>query len=95
MGAEAIKEGYTSHHISIKSREAMEVTGVTDVVSFDEQSVVLNTVCGNMEIDGSSLHIHVLNMEQGVVTMDGRIDSITYYEDESSDQGRKSGFFEV
>ena len=92
MCADGIKEGYMSHHISLKSRESMEVTGVTDVVSFDEQTVVLNTVCGNMEIDGSSLHIHVLSMEQGIVTMDGRIDSVTYYEDETSEKNAKSGF---
>ncbi len=92
MNADGMKEGYLSHQVSIKSRESMEVTGVTDVVSFDEQTVVLNTVCGNMEIDGSSLHIHVLSMEQGIVTMDGRIDSVTYYEDEASDKSGKSGF---
>jgi len=93
MGAEGTKENYMSHQISVKSRESMEVTGVTDVISFDEESVVLSTICGNMEIAGASLHIHVLSMEQGVVTMDGRIDSIMYYEQESSEKSEKGKFF--
>lgn len=93
MSAEGVKESCLSHHVSMKGRESMEVTGVTDVVSFDEQTVILNTVCGSMEIGGSSLHIHVLSMEQGNVMMDGKIDSVTYYEDESSEKSTKGGLF--
>jgi hypothetical protein len=40
--------------------------------------VILETVCGNMTVEGASLHIHVLSIEEGVVTMDGRVDSIQY-----------------
>ncbi len=93
MGAEENKGDYTVHHISLKNREAMEITGVTDVISFDDQSVILNTVCGNMEIDGASLHIHILSMEQGTVTLDGRIDSVTYYEEDTSEKSSKRGLF--
>ena len=71
----------------------MEISGVTDVISFDERSVVLNTVCGNMAVDGASLHIHVLSMEQGLVTMDGKIDSVTYYEQDHDESNIKRGFF--
>ncbi len=93
MGAEISKGNCMTHQISLKNRESMEVSGVTDVISFDEQSVVLSTVCGNMAVDGASLHIHVLSMEQGIVTMDGRIDSVTYYEQESTENDGKRGFF--
>ena len=77
----------------MQERESLEVHGVTDVISFDEQMVVLHTVCGTMEIDGASLHIHVLNIEQGIVTMDGRIDSISYYETGNSEKDEKNSFF--
>lgn len=93
MNTETTKSNRSAHRVEMKSRESMEVQGVTDVISFDEQAVVLSTVCGNMEIDGSSLHIHVLSMEQGIVTMDGRIDSITYYEQNSEEKNGKGGFF--
>ena len=72
-------------------RREITVSGVTDVVSFDEQTVVLDTVCGGMTVDGDRLHIHILNMEQGIVTMDGRIDAITYFENDSNKEN--GGFF--
>lgn len=93
MSTEVTKGNCMAHQISLKNRESMEVSGVTDVVSFDEHSVILNTICGNMAVDGASLHIHVLSMEQGIVTMDGRIDSVTYYEQESDENDGKHGFF--
>ena len=93
MSAEVSKGSCMTHQISLKNRESMEVSGVTDVISFDEQSVILSTVCGNMEIDGSSLHIHVLSMEQGIVAMDGRVDSVTYYEQEPAEKDGQRGFF--
>ncbi|MBQ8416937.1 MAG: sporulation protein YabP [Clostridia bacterium] len=94
MNTEVGKNNHQNkHHVSLHSRESMEIHGVTDVISFDEESVVLNTVCGNMAVEGSSLHIHVLSMEEGIVTLDGRIDSLTYFERESNDKGSKNGFF--
>lgn len=92
MSTEASKANNRAvHSVSMAGRETMEIRGVTDVISFDEQTVALSTVCGNMEIGGSGLHIHVLSMEDGVVTMDGRIDSVTYYE--SSSDEKSGGFF--
>ena len=93
MGTELITGNCLAHQISLKSREMMEISGVTDVISFDEQSVVLSTICGNMEIDGTSLHVRVLSMEQGIVTLDGKIDSVTYYDQEADEKDGKRGFF--
>ena len=93
MNAEIGKSEKKQQKVVIESRNAMEVNGVTDVISFDEQSVVLSTVCGNLNIEGSQLHIHVLSMEQGIVTLDGNIDSITYYAPQNSEGNEKGGFF--
>lgn len=93
MNAEAAKNNRAEHKLTLLGRESVEVRGVTDVISFDEQAVVLNTVCGSLAVEGSSLHIHVLSIEQGIVTMDGRVDSISYYETENSEKSGKSGFF--
>ena len=82
-----------AHRIQLLGRKSMEVCGVTDVISFDEQLVVLNTVCGNMEIEGSSLQIYVLNIAEGLVSLDGLVDSIRYYETNQSEKDGKNGFF--
>ena len=44
-----------AHRIQLLERKSLEVCGVTDVISFDEQLVVLSTVCGSMEIEGNAL----------------------------------------
>lgn len=93
MSAEAATNGCERHRVSVLGRGSLEVFGVTDVMSFDEQTVTLATTCGTMEIVGASLHIHVLNVEEGTVTMSGRIDSITYFDTDSSEKEDKNGFF--
>ena len=93
MNAETAKVNRTAHQITLQGRASMEVRGVTDVIRFDEQNVLLNTVCGNLAVEGEGLHIHVLSMEQGIVTMDGRIDAISYYEVASDSENARGGFF--
>ena len=93
MNVEAERSRRAEHRLTLGGRETLEVRGVTDVLNFDEQTVVLNTLCGGMEVGGNALHIRVLNIEEGVVAMDGKIDSISYYEQEIGEKGDKSGFF--
>ncbi len=93
MSVEMTKTGGAEHKITLQKREAMEVLGVTDVISFDEQEVVLETVCGRLAVEGSNLHVQVLNIENGVVSMEGRINSVVYYETESAEKDDKNGFF--
>ena len=93
MNTDAERGRKNEHRISLRQRESMEINGVTDVVSFDEQAVVLQTVCGTMTVEGSSLHIHVLSMEEGIVTLDGKIFSISYEDTDDGDPNAKGTFF--
>ena len=68
------------HSISSSSREGIKIDGVVDVVSFDERGVALETVVGNMAVEGEGLHVTVLNITDGKVEVDGRINGIYYYE---------------
>jgi len=93
MSTETAKLNGAEHKILLNARKTLEINGVTEVVSFDEQTVILNTVCGGLAVDGMSLHIRVLNLEQGIVTVDGRIDNLGYYETERDEKSSKGGFF--
>ena len=93
MNAETARTQQAEHRLTLCARGHLEIRGVTDVVNFDDQTVVLNTLCGGMEIGGSSLHIHVLDIGEGVVSMDGTIDSISSYEQEPDEKSEKNGFF--
>lgn len=72
------KKSLKPHSISWRDRMQGSVTGVTDVLSFDENSVVLETEKGRMTLKGKDLHIGRLMLEQGEVELEGAIDSIVY-----------------
>lgn len=79
------------HSVSISERKHMEISGVTDVISFDEFSVVLSSVCGGMEIEGSNLHIANLNLSDGRVSVEGTVNGVFYYDE--TEKGKKEGLF--
>ena len=68
------------HSISSCGRDGISIEGVVDVVSFDERGVALETVVGGMAVEGEDLHVTVLNITDGKVEIDGRINGIYYYE---------------
>jgi sporulation protein YabP len=68
------------HSFSSSAREGMNISGVCDVISFDENGVALRTDCGEMAIEGEGLHITVLNITDGNVVIEGRINGLYYYE---------------
>lgn len=78
------------HSISLKDRCDMHIEGVTDVESFDERSVVLKTLCGDMAIEGNDLKIAVLEIDAGIVVLSGTVSGVYYYE---TQQEEKRGFF--
>lgn len=66
------------HQLTLKEREQMHISGVTDVESFDEQAVKLITTCGALSISGTGLHISELQLETGDIRLSGHVDSFVY-----------------
>ncbi len=66
------------HTLTIDGRNRATVTGVTDVDSFNEAMIVLNTSAGAMTLVGSALHIAKLNLEDGQLLVEGQIDALEY-----------------
>lgn len=77
------------HSLVMEDRSTMSVTGVRDVDSFDESTVIVFTDAGELTVKGSDLHIKNLNTEAGEVSLEGKISALSY-----DDQVvRESGFF--
>lgn len=77
-----------SHRLMIDNREKGALTGILDVISFDENTIVLDTDMGLLTIKGKDLHVSRLTLEKGEIDMEGHMDSFVY----SSNEGyRKSG----
>ena len=66
------------HNIIMEDRKKLSVSGVTDIDSFDEQTIIAITDLGELTIRGWNLHITRLNLEQSELLVDGEISSLTY-----------------
>ena len=77
------------HVISLSDRRALSVSGVQDVDSFDETTIVIYTVQGELTVKGNDLLINRLNIESGDLTMEGTVESLTY----TDVRERSGGFF--
>lgn len=77
-------ENVESHCLTLENREKLNLTGVSDVDSFNEQEVIAVCSCGELSIKGEMLHIEELNLETGTVSLSGKISSLTYSEKFSS-----------
>ena len=72
----------------MQNRSSLSITGIRDVVSFDENQVILDTDMGLLTIKGKELHVSRLTLEKGEVDVDGTADSLVY---SSNEAYRKSG----
>ncbi|MCI9570155.1 MAG: sporulation protein YabP [Lachnospiraceae bacterium] len=77
-----------SHRLIINNREKGSLTGILDVISFDENMIVLDTDMGLLTIKGKDLHVSRLTLEKGEIDLEGRTDSFVYSSNESY---RKAG----
>lgn len=68
------------HDIILNSRNKLSINGIKEIVNFDENTVSLKTVCGDLVIDGEDIHISVLNIEKGEIEMNGKITGLTYFD---------------
>lgn len=76
------------HKLTLDGRNRLNLTGVTEVESFDEGMVVLHTTRGTLVVRGEGLHLQLLSLDGGQVHVDGTVHSLTY-----EDEGRVSGGF--
>ena len=74
------------HRMVLEGRKNCRLQGVKDVLAFDANAVVLETVEGTLTISGSELHVSRLTLEKGEIDIDGRVDSYVYTESTSFSQ---------
>ena len=75
------------HTVNMEGRGRMTLTGVMDVPSFCEQTIVADTSEGALTIIGEELHISRLHLGEGVVQIEGRVSALEYA-DRPSAKGR-------
>lgn len=68
------------NNIVIENREKMTISGVTDVLSFDDQIIIVETNLGLLTVKGENLKINKLNIDTSDFSLNGNITGISYSE---------------
>ncbi len=87
------KKTNVPHSLILENRKKLALSGVSDVDSFDDQSITAYTDIGELIIRGKNLHINKLNLESGELHLDGEIYSMIYTENQSSNTSFFSKLF--
>ena len=77
-------EEHLPHKLQLNDREQLTMTGVSEVVSFEESAVVLRTSLGTLVVQGRDLQLKTLSLEGGNVAVSGTVCALTYEEPRSS-----------
>ncbi|MFW5992045.1 MAG: sporulation protein YabP [Halanaerobiaceae bacterium] len=71
-------------NLNLKNRRNMEMSGVNEVISFNEDRVVLQTTEGILNIRGKELNIEQLNLDDGKIKIAGLFFSLEYSDKKNS-----------
>ena len=77
------------HKLTLNERKSLTMTGVTEVISFDDTAVVLNTSLGTLTVQGAGLQLKTLSLDGGQVAVDGNVSSLFYEEPRSGSWKRR------
>lgn len=85
------KVDFKNQNILVENRKNMTITGVDQVDSFNDNTIILRTIKGGLTIKGEELNIGQLNLDSGNVKIDGTINGIIYNNKDSSSKGNIIG----
>ena len=78
----------SNHNIIIEDRKKLTLSGVKDVISFVDETLLLETVLGRLTVKGAGLHIVNFDTASGDLFAEGKIYAAVYTSDE-----KNGGFF--
>lgn len=66
------------NNIIIENREKAIISGVTEVIGFDERQIAMDTIQGRLTITGEGLHVEKLSLDIGEIALNGKINGVEY-----------------
>ena len=76
------------HKLTLNERKSLTMTGVTEVLRFEDTAVVLRTTLGLLTVQGQDLKLKTLSLEGGQVAVDGQMFALVY------EEPRETGFWQ-
>lgn len=78
-------------NLILENREKLNVSGVLDVLSFDDQIVIIETELGLLTVKGDNLRINKLSTDTEEVTVEGNVFNLSY--SERNNNSKETSFF--
>lgn len=79
------------HDVIMRGRKLLDITGVKQVDSFDNEEFLLETVMGFLAIRGQNLQMKNLDVEKGIVSIKGKVFDLVYLDEHNGEKAK--GFF--
>lgn len=77
-------------NLILENRGKLSISGVLDVLSFDDQVVIVETELGLLTVKGENLRINKLSIDTSEVVVEGDISSLTYSDSKTSEKSKGS-----
>ena len=91
---EDLKKNNTAYqNIILENREKLNVTGVLDVFSFDDQMIIVQTELGLLSIKGENLKISKLSLDTSDFVVEGNIISLNYTNSDGNPNSKGPNLF--
>jgi sporulation protein YabP len=90
-GQNAAKGPVQEHDVVMRGRRLLDITGVRQVESFDNEEFLLETNMGFLAIRGQNLQMKNLDVDKGIVSIKGKIFDLVYLDEHSGEKAK--GFF--
>ncbi|WP_246946043.1 sporulation protein YabP [Bacillus pinisoli] len=82
------KTNTPEHDVIMRGRRLLDITGVKQVESFDNEEFLLETVMGILAIRGQGLQMKNLDVDKGIVSIKGRIFDIIYLDEQHGEKAK-------
>lgn len=73
-----------NHNVIIEDRKKLTLTGIKDVLSFDEETIILETALGRLTVKGANLHIINFDTSSGDLSAEGKVYAFVYTTEEKN-----------
>ena len=80
------------HGLRLEERKKLTVTGVAEVLGFEENLVVMQTALGNLTVHGQDLKLKNLSSDGGQLSVEGQIGALVY--EQAGQRGGWRRFFQ-
>ncbi|GFN21761.1 MAG: sporulation protein YabP [Thermoanaerobacteraceae bacterium] len=77
------------HQLTVTDRQSLHITGVVQVLGYDEDEIALETTRGILTLKGKNFNITSLSLESGSLEASGQLQALDYREEKGS---RGQGF---